>query len=398
MQNTNKTPPILAAVPQDCCGCSACAAICPVDAISMQQDAKGFPYPQIDESKCVRCGKCLAVCAFKKDAATADNALPLKIYAVRAKDAEVVGKSSSGGAFTAISDFVLQQGGAIASAVYGYSSHSMKYRLYDDVQTRDAARGSKYIHPILGDIYEQCVLWMKENPGKPLLFVGVGCHTAGFHQLLEARHLREQAILVDLICHGTPSPKLWADHIRFLEGKQNAPVEYVTFKDKRNGWKNPYAFARIAGNEVPLESYSYWFYESFSQRDACFCCPYTKLHRTADLTIGDFWGIEQALPDFYSGAGNSLVFIQTQKGADVFAGIQDAIFFAESTAQACLQPRLESPGDPNPRRDRFWSDYLSKGVPYLIKHYHEDGKTKVLIKKVIRKGKRILRKLIVPAK
>lgn len=51
----------------DCCGCTACWAVCPVGAIEMKEDEEGFLYPVIDASKCIRCHKCLKVCAFKVD-------------------------------------------------------------------------------------------------------------------------------------------------------------------------------------------------------------------------------------------------------------------------------------------------------------------------------------------
>lgn len=394
MQYKNKPLPDLSADPGICCGCTACMTVCPVNAITMQTDDNGFLRPVIAEEKCLRCGKCLGACAFKKDSETTDTHLPLHAYAVRSKDTNVVTNSSSGGAFTAISDWILRQQGAIASAVYDYASHTLRYRLYTDESTRNEARGSKYIHPILDDIYDICLQWMKENPEKPLLFVGTGCHVAGFHEVLNSANMRQQAILVDLICHGTPSPKLWTEYVQYLEKTHQGKAEYVSFKDKRNGWENPYAFVRIAGREIPLDSYSYWFYESFSQRESCFHCPYTKLPRTADLTIGDFWGINVALPDFYSSAGNSLVFVQTLNGDDLFDEIKKSIDFEEIPFSVCMQPRLETPGKPNVRQKQFWHDYQKNGVPYLIKHYHEDGKIKVFSKKVIRKGKRLLRKVV----
>lgn len=394
MQKSKKEIPNLSGISSECCGCAACMTACPVDAISMEPDERGFLRPVIQKDRCLRCGKCLRVCAFKKDSASKNTEHPLAIYAVRAKDTDLVSNSSSGGAFTVLSDWALQQGGAIASPVYDYATHTMRYRLYTDRQTRDAARGSKYIHPVLDDIYDLCVAWMKQNPDKPLLFVGVGCHAAGFLEILNNQNLRQQAIVVDLICHGTPSPQLWTDYVHTLEQLYQGKADYVTFKDKRNGWENPYAFVRISGQEIPLDHYSYWFYESFSQRQSCFQCPYTKLHRATDLTIGDFWGVQLSLPAFYSSAGNSLVIVQTVKGAEVFSAIADTIVFAESAAANCMQPRLETPGQPNPRQKQFWRCYQEKGIPGLMKRYHEDGKVKIFSKKVLHKGKRLVRKLI----
>lgn len=389
-----KQIPQLCANKIDCCGCTACKTLCPVGAITMREEECGFPYPHIDEDKCIRCGRCLAVCGFKQDAVATESPTEVKIFALRAKDDEVVCRSSSGGAFTVISDWVLEQHGAIASAVYDYSSHILRYQLYTDKQTRDAARGSKYVHPVMGDIFDRCVEWMLQHPERPLLFVGLGCQTAGFRRVVDAKGLSDQAILIDLICHGTPSAQLWQDYIDLLEKKNGAPVEYITFKDKRNGWENPYAHAKVGGKEIPLDAYSCWFYENYSQRDSCFHCPYTKLKRNSDITIGDFWGIKEALPEFYSDRGNSLLLIQTQRGAELFEKIRDKVWYAESDSVNCMQPRLQTPGTENRRRPQFWKDYQKKGIPYLERHYREDGKLVLYLKRSLGRVKRVLRRLL----
>lgn len=382
-----------------CCGCTACMTVCPVGAITMGPDENGFPYPHIDEEKCVRCGKCLQVCGFKAECQKAVTGVEdaFRVYAVRSKNAEVVGLSSSGGAFTALSDYVLDSNGAIASTVYDYTAHQQVFRLYTDRKTRDQARGSKYIHPIMGDIYAQCISWMKKNPGRPLMFVGLGCHVDGFAQVLKEKRMEAQAILVDIICHGAPSPQLWKDYILWLQERHDGTADYVTFKDKRNGWENPLAFARINGKEITLSEYSWWFYENYAQRQSCFNCPYTRLRRNSDITIGDFWGIQFALPDFFDPRGNSLVLVQSKKGAELFEKVKNCLYWAESEAEFCIQPRLESPGQANACRDQFWKDYREGGVAKLAKRYHEDGKLLAFGKKcrnrAMNLGKRLVNKL-----
>lgn len=387
-----KSIPVLCDPNSSCCGCSACAGVCPVGAITMQADDRGFLYPAINEVKCVRCGKCVKVCDFKRigSAETTDGVL---VYAARAKNEHIVTESSSGGVFTALSQWFLEQQGAIASAVFDYSQQLPVFRLYTDKQTRDAARGSKYIQAAMGDIYSECISWLKENPDKPLLFIGVGCQVAGFRNVLKEKGLRDRVVLADLICHGQPSGRLWQDYIRMLERKHNGKAEYVTFKDKRNGWNYPTAFARINGKEVPLEEYSHWFYEQYSLRSSCFRCPYTRVKRDTDLTIGDYWGIESVLPNFYNPMGNSLILVQSDKGRHMLEAVRDRLDLAESTVEDCLQPRLCSPAQEPARVEKFWKDYSVGGVESLIKKYHEDGRLLTLCKKIVSEGKRGIRKI-----
>lgn len=375
-----------------CCGCSACAAICPAGAITMRADGRGFQYPAIDETKCVRCGKCVKVCDFKKSQAD-EKTGSVAVYAARAKDGQTVRESSSGGVFTVLSDWFLEQQGAVASVVYDYQQQLPVFRLYTDKQTRDAARGSKYIQAVMGDIYAECVSWLKENPDKQLLFVGVGCQVAGFRNILKEKGLRDRAVLVDLICHGQPSSALWQDYIRLLEQAFDGKIDYVTFKDKRNGWNYPMAYARINGAEVSLEAYSCWFYEQYSLRSSCFRCPYTCVKRDTDLTIGDYWGIESVLPEFYDPMGNSLILVQSDTGRRLLAELKDRLVLVESAVKDCLQPRLCSPAQENPRAEKFWRDYTEFGVEKLIEKYREDGKLLAACKKIVRKGKRGIRKI-----
>ena len=387
-----KNVPVLCEPKSSCCGCSACATICPTKAIVMQEDERGFLYPVIDEERCVRCGKCEKTCDFKKreTAETADSVL---VFASRAKNAKVVKESSSGGLFTVLSDWFLEQQGAVASVVYDYQQQLPVFRLYTNKQTRDAARGSKYIQAVMGDIYHECISWLKENPDKLLLFVGVGCQVAGFRKVLMEKGLRDRAVLVDLICHGQPSSKLWIDYIRKLEWKLHGKVAYVTFKDKRNGWNHPTAFAQIGDREVPLEEFSCWFYEQLSLRNSCFRCPYTCIQRDTDLTIGDYWGIESVLPDFYDPMGNSLILVQSDKGKRLLAAVEDRIELVKSSVQDCLQPRLCSPAQKNPRTEKFWKDYAKFGVEKLMTKYREDGKILTIYKKLVYKGMRVIKKI-----
>ena len=285
----------------------------------------------------------------------------MKIYALRIKDQHELLKSSSGGAFTAFSDYFLENGNAIVSAVYNYEDNQTEFMLYTTKKERDKARGSKYMQAYPMNSFQDAENWIKAHD-KKVLFVGTGCQAEGFRRYAEIKKFSKKIIIVDIICHGTPSPKLWKDYI-------NKKIEYLTFKDKRNGWMRPFAYILCNGKEVPIKDYVSIFNKNLALRPSCYNCPYTTLHRKTDITIGDFWGIDKVLPKFYSQEGNSLVLIHTEQGNELFELIRDKIDWKESNERDCLQPNLISPTEKPREREVFWDDYRRKGISYVLKKY-----------------------------
>ncbi len=363
---------------KDCCGCSACYGICPRNAISLEENREGFLYPRINKTLCISCGKCTQVCAYKQDLLhyTADrNPFPARIFAARHKNQEVVRTSSSGGLFTAISDYYLTQGNAVASCIYNCKSRRVEFQLYDSEKMRNKAKGSKYIQAYMGDIFSECFSWLAGHDGKKIVFFGTGCQVAGFLKYAALKQIRSRVLAVDLICHGAPSPRLWKEYVAHLERKENHTAGELSFKDKRNGWMDPFSYIRFGEKEISVKPYADWFYREWSIRESCYQCPYTKMKRNSDLTIGDFWGIQQSMPHFFDPMGVSLLLLQSEEGQAVFKEIEQQLIIEESNEKACLQPRLIFPANRPADRDRFWSDYEKKGIAYCQKHYTEAQKS-----------------------
>lgn len=372
---------------EDCCGCSACYSVCPVSAIQMFPDEEGFLYPIIDEAKCIGCQKCVKVCVFKNNI-IAD--MSPKAYAARIKDNTELMSSSSGGMFTALSDQILEDGGAVVGAVYNYAKHCTELALITKRVMRDKARGSKYMQSLPGDIFKQSREWLVSNPDKNLIFFGMGCQTAGFKKYIETEGLSGRVYFIDIICHGVPSPKLWNDYIT---GKSKGKmVSYVTFKDKRYGWNTPFAFVRIDDTEVSLQDYVNIFYSKCALRPSCHVCPYASVRRNSDITIGDFWGIENVLPDFYDSSGNSLVLVHTDKGKSLMENCNSSIVKQEVLLKDCLQPNLVAPTQVSADRGEFWRHYRNSGIEYVVKSYGS-SRQKGLFGKIVNKAMNILRKL-----
>lgn len=384
----HKQKPRLCENKDECCGCTACATICPKQAITFNYDKEGFLYPRVDFTKCVGCLKCEAVCSFKKDLKT-----PLledsktKIYAAKSRNRDIVTNSSSGGMFTVFSDVFLERGDIVAACQYSYESASVMLSIITDKESRDKARGSKYIQVELKDSFHKLIALLRKHREKKALVFGTGCQIAGLDLVLKSMNLRDRVVLVDLICHGAASSNLWKNYISKIESEKGGSISYVTFKNKRKGWESPSGFVMIDGKEISIKSYSDWFYMGWSLRESCYKCPYTRIDRRSDITIGDYWGIQNVMPEFYDRMGISLVIVHTESGRKLFNNVSPAIDYQLSNRRECLQPRLISPHLRPNDRDLFWSDMQEKGMDYCIEKYveYDDVSIKKKIKKCLKR-------------
>lgn len=293
------------------------------------------------------------------------------VYAGRLKNKMELMNSSSGGAFVAISDYFLDNNNAVVCEAYNYESHATEFQLIESKKERDKSIGSKYMQSKPGQVYRAAEKWLKEHSEKKLLFVGMGCQVDGFRKFAEIKGFRERVCVVDIICHGSPSPKLWREYAESIE-KKNGKITYLTFKDKRNGWKAPTAFVTVAGYEYSIKDYVKVFYNRCALRPSCYMCPYATIERKTDMTIGDFWHIDEMIPDFYDENGNSLFLIHTDQGEKLFDDIKENLEYRLSDTKQCWQANLEAPTKKSELRDTFWEDYYREGIDYIMKKY---GKT-----------------------
>lgn len=357
--------------PSDCCGCTACASVCPHGAITMQPDALGFLYPVTDSERCTDCGRCETVCAFNPHYDTRLNLDHPEAYAVRHKDLHEVETSRSGAAFIAISDEVLEQGGIIYGV--GYEGHfRVAHQRAVTKEERDAFKGSKYVQSDLESTFRQVKKDLQE--GRTVLFSGTPCQTAGLHSYIGSR-LRDRLILVDIVCHGVPSPYIWRDNLAYLENKHGKQAVEVNFRNKQLfGWggshKETYRFADGTQIRGRRRSFTYLFYQHIMLRHSCGKCHFTNTRRPSDLTLADFWGWEKAVPGFNTDdKGVSLVLVNTEKGRELFRQTRDRVTFLPARLEDCLQPNLRQPTPIHPLRMAFEKDYAQKGFKYVLVKY-----------------------------
>lgn len=289
------------------------------------------------------------------------------IYAAKLKDVEQLKKSSSGGMFFALAEKILSEGGSVIAACYDYENNKLEHILIREKNELSKALGSKYMQSDTKSIFE----YLKILPNdRQHLFIGTGCQVAAAMSYARISKIDvSKVIFTDIICHGVPSPMIWSDFISELEN-QNGKIEYLTFKDKRRGWLHPYAYVKTEdGKEHSIDEYVKIFHGGCALRPSCYFCPYTSVERETDITIGDFWGIENKKPEFYDANGVSLVLVHTVKGKEFMSSISETIDMIESSEQECLQKNLMHPTEIPDYRDNFWDDYHNKGIRYVCTKY-----------------------------
>lgn len=362
---------------RNCCGCTACFSICPQKAISMGPDEKGFLYPRIDSKSCNNCGLCLRACPFHKGFHIDNNLGEPDVYAVKHRSDNIRMKSSSGGMFSAVTDYILDMGGIIYGAAYNRNFEVLHQRA-ETYGARDQFCGSKYVQSNLEKVFKQVQADLATN--RDILFSGTPCQTAGLYSFLKTRRIdMDKLYLCDLVCHGTPSPKIFKDYLCSLEKKHHSKISSLTFRYKLLGWRAQ-AVAVFFENKtqyisIPLKDVYYQLFSSdIILRDSCYECPFTNLQRPSDITLADFWGIEKYLPEFEDEKGVSLALVNTEKGRRLYKAVENSLDYRISDTQKCMQRNLQQPSFVSPKLQQlFWKDYHNHGFEYVAKKYTNVG-------------------------
>lgn len=376
---------------ETCCGCSACKNICPKGAITMKPDGLGFIYPEVDRSICIECGLCNKVCAFNDGYDKSLNLYSSEAFAARHKNIKEVSTSRSGAAFIALSDWVLEQGGVIYGA--GYTDHfRVVHKRAETKEQRNEFKGSKYVQSDLNDTFAQIKCDLLR--GSIVLFSGTPCQTSGLSSFVGAE-LRKNLYLIDIVCHGVPSPFIWRDYLRYIESKVGEKVISVDFRDKSKlGWAAHKESFTFPSKKIYKQTYTYLFYEHIMFRPSCRVCHFTNLIRPSDITIADFWGWEKTDLSFNKdNKGVSLVFCNTEKGKDLFTKVSEAMNIIKTDSSKCLQPNLLRPSVFHPLSSNFEQDYIDFGFEYVARKYGDIG-LPYLCKRLKQKSKTALKLIL----
>lgn len=316
------------------------------------------------------------------------------VYGVKHKDEVVRSLSRSGGVFTALSDLTLDEGGAVYGCALDENLNAIHKRAVTK-EERDSFRGSKYVQSQIGYVFKE----VKDDldSGNKVLFSGTPCQIHGLINFLTLKKVDMSGLFtVEILCHGAPSPRIWQD---FIDNNfDRTKIQKVEFRDKKNfGWRDHVETITIDGKEISSRDYTKLFYSHLGLRQSCFECYYKNLERVADITIGDFWRIENNDKPFDDDKGVSLVKINSEKGRTFFDRCREALIVKEYPIATCIQPALDHNYTEPSNRSEFWSEYNGRNLMPLIEKYTAEPKLSAgqrvvnLLKKAIKRVLKLIR-------
>ena len=384
---------------ETCTGCSACASVCPKNCIQMLPDGEGFLRPAVDENACISCGLCEKQCPVlhTPPAPQSESAA----YAAAFQEEPVRMESTSGGVFTALSRWVFRKKGVVFGAAYD-EDFSVFHCAAENEQELSRLRTAKYAQSRLDCTFQQ----VKDNllRDRYVLFSGTPCQTAGLRAYLQKNF--EKLILVDVICHGVPSPQIWQTYIRFRL-QQDAPhstLRSINLRSKETGWPNysirfEYEDGTVYSKKNNEDPFLRAFVGDLCLRPSCYDCRFKGISRNSDFTLADYWGIWSQLPEYDDGKGTSLVLVHSEKARHIWSELSDKLRFqAVEPAQSVRDNPSAVSSSPKPEnRSAFMEhcaeeDFLSLVTELLPVPIPPPAPS--LFKRGVRKINRILKQIL----
>lgn len=353
---------------EECCGCHGCTNVCPKECISMQIDNEGFWYPIVDESKCINCNLCEKVCPIINTPKRDEE--KIIAYACKNKDEKVRECSSSGGVFNLLCEEVIYNGGVVFGAAFD-DNFDVMHTYAETLDECIKFRGSKYVQSKIGDTFKIAKEFL--NEGRIVLFSGTPCQISGLDAYLMKKY--DNLILVDIACHGVPSPLVYKEYIKKLQLLNTSGIKDIRFRDKSTGWKT-YSF-KVEYNNGELKEKGYdniymkGFLKDIYLRPSCYTCKFKKPITSADLTLADYWGVQHKHPEFDDDKGISLILVNSKKGQSKFNLISKKIEVVETdlkyatNCNPCIVKHVEY----NPKREDFFKAFKGDNITEVIEMY-----------------------------
>lgn len=377
---------------KDCTGCGACVNTCPNQLISLKEDEEGFIYPHIEIDKCINCHLCEKKCPMLIDR----SILCPKVenypvyYAGQLKKTEDLLLVSSGGAFWAFSQEVIDRGGVVYGAVQENVDEIYHFRAVNQ-EGIQRIRRSKYFQSDTGLTMRQVKEDLKN--GLFVLYSGTGCQIAGLKAFLGKDY--NNLVTCDVVCHGVPSRRVWKSYRIEKEQREGKTIVDLVFRDKTAGWsKNQY---KITYNDKTIERefittqlFHAGYLKGLFYRPSCGSCKWASLPRISDVTLADYWKYKGVFHQPGKDLGVSLIVVNTEKGLSFFNKAQkylNAEMTSKEQALASCKHLDEHPAE-NPHREDFFKLFNKKGYYVAAGRYINIPIFRRIISRIIRMFKR----------
>lgn len=379
---------------EKCTGCNACGDICPKGAISFVVDNEGFWYPQVSDDKCIDCHLCEKICPNLNEKNNNQNFADPECYIAEHKSIDVVFSSTTGGMFTALADAMYSQNGYVGGAIHN-ADFSVSHFISNKKEDLLLLRRSKDLQSNAEGFYKKVKTILDD--GNKALVVGLPCQIAGLKNFL--RNDYENLITVDLICAGINSPNVWRKYLDYIEDMNGSKIVSTENKSKEYGWHNlTQKFVFENGQEYFDTHSTSLFIQGYIDshiycRPSCYSCNFKGFPRIADITIGDFWGIEKYKPKYNKNMGTNVVLINSEKGKNYFdiakkrVNIEKAeLSWATEGNPALLRPISKLTTEKE--REEFFKDLDLEKFDVVVKKHSKNKKNG--LKDKLRKYKRML--------
>ncbi len=359
-------------IPSNCTGCQACVSICPRNCISMSASSEEFLYPIIDATMCINCNQCDKVCPVLH---TQEKSPYTEAFAVKCKTEDKRMHSTSGGVFPLLAGQILEQNGIIFGAVYD-ENFMAKHISGFDRSNLASFQSAKYVQSAIGSSFIKVEKALKV--GTQVLFSGTPCQCEGLKTFLGREY--SNLLLVDLICHGVPSPKVWQAYVDYRSKKENNGIrpKRINMRSKASGWSRygystefDYGDGFVTRTLNSQDLYMKAFVGNICLRKSCSNCVAKGIQRCTDITLGDYWGIWDQHPEFDDDKGTSVVFVHSQKGREMLKQLRDNIDCLEVDIEDAYRENssMVHSAPAHSGRDEFLAQITADNFEELIDKY-----------------------------
>lgn len=375
----------------DCVGCGVCSSVCTQGCISMEENNEGFLYPVIDIEKCINCGLCEKRCPQN----VVHNTEISKFYMAWHKNREILMKSSSGGVFSALANWVLDRDGIVVGAIFNSKTREVSHELINGYRELDKLRLSKYYQSKTAHIFP--VVREQIKQGKLVLFTGTACQIAALNSFL-GRLNKKNLITLDVLCHGVASKKVVEEYIKSKEEEYGKEIIDFRFrvKEGKEGWEagsgTRMKLFFVDGTSVTQDKYTDTYFVGFNSniflRESCYRCKYCGQERISDFTAADFWGVtdkrvgKQQLYD-----GVSVLLVNTDKAKSILLDLYDVMNIEEIDPMEAIpyNRAFEKPNSRPKERSSFFELLEKKGFDGAVKNINYRYYRNIMIKKFLKK-------------